>query len=120
MSPFPCYTPFWSIEVHHLMCRDQIWRMTSGTPMVRRPAGVPNTRCPGTTTAQAHGVTQAAIKGAALLAVRAVGAMVMASSHRMDPGAAGGATMAIAAVGGAVPLAAARSVPMAHFRTSKA
>ena len=35
-----------SIEGHHLMCLDQIWRMTSGTPMVRRPAGVPTHKMP--------------------------------------------------------------------------
>jgi membrane protease subunit HflK len=36
----------WSIEGHHLMRPDQIWRMTLGTPMVRRPAGVHNLKMP--------------------------------------------------------------------------
>ncbi len=37
---------FWSIEGRHLMCPEQIWRMTSGAPMVRRPAGVPKLKMP--------------------------------------------------------------------------
>src|ERR1019366_8876118 len=72
----------WSIEGRHLMCPDQIWRMTSGTPMVRRPSGVPNSRCPGTIMAQARGVTQAAIKGAAHRVVAAKAAAAQGAAGK--------------------------------------
>jgi hypothetical protein len=103
------------------MCRDQIWRMTSGTPMVRRPAGVANSRCPGTITAQAHG----GILGAAhrVVAVKVPEeAMATVRVRRMDPGvvAAMARADAEAAQEVAVLVAAVPLVPTAHFLTSTA
>src|SRR5258708_5671837 len=98
-------TPCRSIKGHHLMCLDQIWRMMSGTPMVRRPAGEPNSKCPGKIMARTRGAAQVAAKGAArrVVAVKeGVVAMVMASRHTAR-GALAVTSRAGTAAGGADP-----------------